>query len=102
LTPTGRRPPDAYRPAARTASRLTSRARDHQEQQAEIGALRVHTAAMTVAVMELHGAAAANRLLWEGSAECGRTFLLTVLAFAGGTDDRAGPSWWASGARPSG
>ncbi|MGW8698035.1 hypothetical protein ACWGOK_14105 [Streptomyces eurythermus] len=57
---------------------------------------------MTVAVMELHGAAAANRLLWEGSAECGRTCLLTALAFAGGTDVRADPDWWASGTRPSG
>ncbi|MFD4973618.1 hypothetical protein [Streptomyces sp. NPDC058424] len=28
--------------------------------------------------------AAASRLLWEGPAERGRTFLLTVLAFAGG------------------
>ncbi|WP_157840640.1 hypothetical protein [Streptomyces leeuwenhoekii] len=34
--------------------------------------------------MELQGAAAANRLLWEGPAERGRTFLLTALAFAGG------------------
>ncbi|MEW1681740.1 hypothetical protein [Streptomyces sp. NPDC093594] len=34
--------------------------------------------------MELQGAAAANRLLWEGPAERGRTFLLTLLAFAGG------------------
>ncbi|MFF9884327.1 MULTISPECIES: hypothetical protein [Streptomyces] len=57
---------------------------------------------MTVAVMELHGAAAANRLLWEGSAERGRTCLLTALAFAGGTDVRADPDWWASGTRPSG
>ncbi|MCE0447069.1 hypothetical protein LT493_29605 [Streptomyces tricolor] len=65
------------------ASWLTSRARNRQEQQAEIGALRVQADAMTVAVMELQGAAAANRLLWEG-AERGRTFLLTVLAFAGG------------------
>ncbi|NED02374.1 hypothetical protein G3I55_11995 [Streptomyces sp. SID6648] len=34
--------------------------------------------------MELQGAAVANRLLWEGPAERGRTFLLTLLAFAGG------------------
>jgi len=66
------------------ASWLTNRARNHQEQQAEIGALRVQADAMTVAVMELQGAAAANRLLWEGPAERGRTFLLAVLAFAGG------------------
>ncbi|MEV5644069.1 hypothetical protein AB0L67_28565 [Streptomyces flaveolus] len=33
--------------------------------------------------MELQGAAAANRLLWEGPAERARTFLLTVLAFTG-------------------
>ncbi|MHC3463765.1 hypothetical protein [Streptomyces flavovirens] len=66
------------------ASWLTSRARDHQERQAEIGALRVQADAMTVAVMELQSAAAANRLLWEGTAERGRTFLLAVLAFAGG------------------
>ncbi|MEU3005652.1 hypothetical protein [Streptomyces sp. NPDC007020] len=66
------------------ASWLTSRARDHQERQAEIGALRVQADAMTVAAMELQSAAAANRLLWEGTAERGRTFLLAVLAFAGG------------------
>lgn len=66
------------------AAWLTSRARNRQEQQAEIGALRVQADAMTVAVMELRGAAAANRLLWEGPAERGRTFLLTVLAFVGG------------------
>ncbi|MFJ4519227.1 hypothetical protein [Streptomyces sp. NPDC088816] len=66
------------------ASWLTSRARTRQEQQAEIGALRVQADAMTVAVTELQGAAAANRLLWKGPAERGRTFLLTVLAFAGG------------------
>lgn len=63
---------------------LTNRSRNRQEQQAEIGALRVQADAMTVAVMELQGAAAANRLLWEGPTERGRTFLLTVLAFAGG------------------
>ncbi|MES9558796.1 MULTISPECIES: hypothetical protein [unclassified Streptomyces] len=34
--------------------------------------------------MELQGAATTNRLLWEGPAERGRTFLLAVLAFAGG------------------
>ncbi|MDX3170285.1 hypothetical protein PV736_35785 [Streptomyces scabiei] len=66
------------------ASWLTNRTRNRQEQQAEVGALRVQADAMTVAVMELQGAAAANRLLWEGPAERGRTFLLTVLAFAGG------------------
>lgn len=63
---------------------LTNRSRSRQEQQAEIGALRVQADAMTVAVMELRGAAVANRLLWEGTAERGRTFLLTLLAFAGG------------------
>lgn len=57
---------------------------DHPLTQAEIGALRVQADAMTVAVTELQGAAAANRLLWDGPAERGRTFLLTVLAFAGG------------------
>ena len=66
------------------AAWLTNRSRNRQEQQAEIGALRVQADAMTVAVMELQGAAAANRLLWEGPAECARTFLLTVLAFTGG------------------
>ncbi|MGW3269078.1 hypothetical protein [Streptomyces sp. NPDC001056] len=66
------------------ASWLTNRARNRQEQQAEIGALRVQADAMAVVVAELQGAAAANRLLWEGPAERGRTFLLTVLAFAGG------------------
>ncbi|MFF4391840.1 hypothetical protein ACFY0G_34445 [Streptomyces sp. NPDC001552] len=66
------------------ASWLTSRARNHQERQAEIGALRVQADAMTVAVMELQGAATANRLLWEGPAERARSFLLTVLAFTGG------------------
>ncbi|MFF9157468.1 hypothetical protein ACF1AB_35195 [Streptomyces sp. NPDC014846] len=60
------------------------RARNHQEQQAESGALRMQADAMTVAVMELQGAGATNRLLWEGSAERGRTFLLAVLTFAGG------------------
>ncbi|MFE1028552.1 hypothetical protein ACFW5I_29000 [Streptomyces sp. NPDC058818] len=66
------------------AAWLTNRSRNRQEQQAEIGALRVQADAMTVAVMELQGAAAANRLLWEGPAERARTFLLTVLAFTGG------------------
>jgi hypothetical protein len=66
------------------ASWLTNRARNQQEQQAEIGALRVQADAMTVAVMELQGAAAANRMLREGPAERGRTFLLAVLAFTGG------------------
>ncbi|MFE1522050.1 hypothetical protein ACFW9I_35510 [[Kitasatospora] papulosa] len=63
---------------------LTNRSRTRQEQQAEIGALRVQADAMTVAVIEVQGAAVANRLLWEGPAERGRTFLLTLLAFAGG------------------
>ncbi|NED22277.1 hypothetical protein G3I31_30235 [Streptomyces sp. SID9913] len=66
------------------AAWLTTRSRNHQEQQAEIGALRVQADAMTVAVVELQAAAAASRLLWEGPAERGRTFLLTVLAFTGG------------------
>ncbi|GAB2606606.1 hypothetical protein GCM10027168_44320 [Streptomyces capparidis] len=66
------------------ASWLTSRARNRQEQQAEVGALRVQADAMTVAVTEVQGAAAVNRLLWEGSTERGLTFLLAVLAFAGG------------------
>ncbi|MGY0071771.1 hypothetical protein ACWZEH_34500 (plasmid) [Streptomyces sp. QTS137] len=66
------------------ATWLTNRSRNRQEQQAEIGALRVQADAMTVAVAELQGAAAANRLLWEGPAERARSFLLAVLAFAGG------------------
>lgn len=66
------------------AAWLTNRSRNRQEQQAEIGALRAQADAMTVAVMELQGTAVANRLLWEGTAERGRTFLLTLLAFAGG------------------
>ncbi|MEV5658268.1 hypothetical protein [Streptomyces sp. NPDC052291] len=66
------------------AAWLTTRSRNKQEQQAEVGALRVQADVMTVAVMELQGAAVANRLLWEGRAERGRTFLLTLLAFAGG------------------
>lgn len=48
------------------ASWLTVLARNRQDQQEEIGALRVQADAMTVAVAELQGAAAANRLLWEG------------------------------------
>lgn len=66
------------------ASWLTSRARNRQDQQEEIGALRVQADAMTVAVAELQGAAAANRLLWEGPAERARSFLLATLAFFGG------------------
>ncbi|MET9483659.1 hypothetical protein [Streptomyces sp. NPDC006638] len=66
------------------ATWLTNRTRDRQEQQAEIGALRVQADAMTVAVMELQGVAAANRLLWDRPAEQARTFLLAALAFAGG------------------
>jgi hypothetical protein len=66
------------------AARLTNRSRNRQEQQTEIGALRVQADALTVAVAELQGAAAANRLLWEGPAERARSFLLAVLAFAGG------------------
>ncbi|MCX0241815.1 hypothetical protein [Streptomyces drozdowiczii] len=66
------------------AAWLTNRSRNRQEQQAEIGALRVQADAMTVAVMELQSAATTNRLLWEGPAERGRTFLLAVLAFTGG------------------
>ena len=81
------------------ASWLTSRARNRQDQQEEIGALRVHADAITVAVVELQGAAAANRLLWEGPAERARSFLLASLAFfggaarvriAGGTDVQSG------------
>ncbi|MEV7001738.1 hypothetical protein AB0N62_29125 [Streptomyces sp. NPDC093982] len=66
------------------ASWLTNRARDRQDQQEEIGALRVQADAMTVAVAELQGAAAANRLLWEGPAERARSFLLATLAYFGG------------------
>ncbi|MFF8902033.1 hypothetical protein ACF082_31655 [Streptomyces lydicus] len=66
------------------AAWLTNRSRNDQEQQAEIGALRVQADALTVAVAELQGAAAASRLLWEGPVERGRSFLLAVLAFAGG------------------
>ncbi|MBM7167560.1 hypothetical protein JQK87_03855 [Streptomyces sp. G44] len=90
------------------AAWLTNRSRNRQEQQAEIGALRVQADAMTVAVMELQGAAAANRLLWEGPAERARTFLLTVLAFTGGAARAGSPAertcraaWWASDARRS-
>ncbi|MEV3970127.1 hypothetical protein AB0K68_18535 [Streptomyces sp. NPDC050698] len=43
---------------------MADRSRNRQEQQAEIGALRVQADAMTVAVAELQGAAAAHRLLW--------------------------------------
>jgi hypothetical protein len=66
------------------ASWLTNRSRNRQEQQAEVGALRVQADAMTVAVVELQAAAAANRLLWEGPAERARTFLLAMMACAGG------------------
>ncbi|MER7967751.1 hypothetical protein ABTX35_01830 [Streptomyces sp. NPDC096080] len=66
------------------ASWLTVRARNRQDQREEIGALRVQADAMTVAVAELQGAAAANRLLWEGPAERARSFLLATLAFFGG------------------
>ncbi|MEU6557317.1 hypothetical protein ABZ915_44935 [Streptomyces sp. NPDC046915] len=81
------------------ASWLTNRARNRQDQQEEIGALRVQADAMTVAVAELQGAAAANRLLWEGPAERARSFLLATLAYfggaarariAGGTDVQSG------------
>ncbi|MFB6791746.1 hypothetical protein ACFCWT_34340 [Streptomyces olivaceus] len=66
------------------ASWLTNRSRNRQEQQAEIGALRVQADAMTVAVAELQTAAAASRLLWEGPAERVRSFLLAMMASAGG------------------
>ncbi|AWN30024.1 hypothetical protein DKG71_31105 [Streptomyces sp. NEAU-S7GS2] len=66
------------------AAWLTSRSRNRQDRQEEIGALRVRADAMTVAVMELRGAAAVNRVLWEGPAVRGGTFLLAVLAAAGG------------------
>ncbi|WP_030815989.1 hypothetical protein [Streptomyces sp. NRRL S-337] len=66
------------------ASWLTSRARNRQDQQAEIGALRVQADAMTVAVVELQAAVAANRLLWDGPAERARSFLLAVMAAADG------------------
>ncbi|MFC8125455.1 hypothetical protein [Streptomyces sp. NPDC057302] len=66
------------------ASWLTVRARNRQNQQSEIGALRVQADALTVALAELQGAAAANRLLWEGPAERARSFLLATFAFAGG------------------
>ncbi|MFD6113981.1 hypothetical protein ACFWG0_28285 [Streptomyces yangpuensis] len=66
------------------ASWLTSRARNHQERQAEIGALRVQADAMTVVVVELQSAVAVNRLLWHGRAERARSFLLTMLALTGG------------------
>ncbi|MBD0844742.1 hypothetical protein [Streptomyces sp. TRM68416] len=63
---------------------LTARARNRQDQQEEIGALRVQADALTVAVAELRGAAAANRLLWDGPAERARSFLLATLGFFGG------------------
>ncbi|MFI6689068.1 hypothetical protein [Streptomyces sp. NPDC050485] len=66
------------------ASWLTSRARNRQEQQAEIGALRAQADAMTVAVAELQAAAAANKLLWEGPAERARSYLLALMAYVGG------------------
>lgn len=66
------------------AAWLTNRSRNRQEQQCEIDALRVQADAMTVAVMELQGGAAANRPLWEGLVEHARTFLLAVLASTGG------------------
>ncbi|MEU2900755.1 hypothetical protein ACWC4E_32220 [Streptomyces sp. NPDC001273] len=66
------------------AAWLTNRSRNRQEQQAEIGALRVQADAMTVAVVELQAAAAANRLLWEGLTERARAFLLAMMACAGG------------------
>ncbi|WP_031030700.1 hypothetical protein [Streptomyces sp. NRRL WC-3725] len=86
---------------------LTSRAHNRQEQQAGIRASRVQVDAMTM--MKPHGTAATNRLLWEGPAEHGRTFLLTVLAFAdgaarariaGGTDVRSGPVRFGRAAEP--
>ncbi|MFJ8637404.1 hypothetical protein [Streptomyces sp. NPDC093568] len=81
------------------ASWLTVRARNRQDRQEEIGALRVQADALTVAVAELQGAAAANRHLWEGPAERARSFLLATLAYfggaaqariAGGTDVQSG------------
>ncbi|KOT49914.1 hypothetical protein ADK43_34920 [Streptomyces rimosus subsp. rimosus] len=44
----------------------------------------MHADAMTVAVVELQAAAAANRLLWEGLAERARAILLALMACAGG------------------
>ncbi|WP_328492497.1 hypothetical protein OHS59_06885 [Streptomyces sp. NBC_00414] len=66
------------------AAWLTNRSRNRQDQQVEIGTLRVHADAMTVAVVELQAAATANRLLWEGPAERARSFFLAAMASAGG------------------
>ncbi|MGY4935838.1 hypothetical protein ACWD7T_33020 [Streptomyces sp. 900116325] len=63
---------------------LANKSRDRADREAEKAALRAQADALIVAVVDLRHAAATNRILWEGPAERGRSFLLALLAGAGG------------------
>ncbi|MFF9192620.1 hypothetical protein [Streptomyces rochei] len=66
------------------AWRLANLTRDRADRAAEKERLRSQADALTVAVLDLRHAAATNRILWEGPAERGRSFLLTLMSYAGG------------------
>ncbi|MFD7409733.1 hypothetical protein ACFV7R_45730 [Streptomyces sp. NPDC059866] len=66
------------------AWRLANLSRDRADREAEKATLRAQADALTVAVIDLRQAAATNRILWEGPAERGRSFLLALLSYAGG------------------
>ncbi|MFG3132967.1 hypothetical protein ACGFZU_35365 [Streptomyces tendae] len=66
------------------AWRLTNLSRDRADRAAEKESLRTQADALTVAVLDLRHAAATNRILWEGPAERGRSFLLALMSYAGG------------------
>jgi hypothetical protein len=63
---------------------LANKSRDRADREAEKAALRGQADALIVAVVDLRHAAATNRILWEGPAERARSFLLALLAGAGG------------------
>ncbi|GHH63453.1 hypothetical protein FHS35_002098 [Streptomyces umbrinus] len=64
---------------------LTTRSRDRADKEAAKATLENQADALIVAVADVRVAAAANRILWEGPASRGRSFLLALLAGAGGT-----------------
>ncbi|MFI9052437.1 hypothetical protein [Streptomyces sp. NPDC053427] len=63
---------------------LANKSRDRADREAEKATLRAQADALTVAVLDIRHAAATSRILWEGPAERGRSFLLAALAYAGG------------------
>ncbi|WP_367132868.1 MULTISPECIES: hypothetical protein [Streptomyces] len=77
---------------------LASRSRDRSDAQSERAALQPQADAYVLAIAELQAATNANHVLWEGSAERRRVFLLTSLATLGGyararLASRGAPEW---------